>query len=167
AAITVVVCVLALLLSLTRGGVISMVAAGMLTLAVLRIKAPARSKLIPGASLLVVVALLIAAWLGFEQIYHRLTSITDTNAANLRGQMLKDLSEAWKQFPIFGTGLGTHAVVFPMFDHSEVAAVATHAENEYAQTMTETGAVGLLLAMVFIVMIWVNYARCIRGHFSS
>jgi hypothetical protein len=105
--------------------------------------------------------------MGFEQVYRRMVSITESNAANLRGQMLRDLRQAWKQFPIFGTGLGTHGVIFPMFDHSEVAAVATHAENEYAQTMTETGAIGLLLAIAFIVMIWMKYAETIRDRFSS
>src|SRR5438874_13787222 len=33
--------------------------------------------------------------------------------------------------------------------------------------MTETVAIRLLQSITFIVMIWINYARAIRGHFSS
>ena len=144
-----------------------MLATASITIVILRIKAPARSKVVAGVSLLVAVIVLAMAWIGLEKVYHRFASITETNAGNWRGQMLKDLTHAWKQFPIFGTGLGTHSVIYPIYDRSQVAAVATHAENEYAQTMTETGAIGIALVVMFAVMIWINYARAIRGRFTS
>jgi tetratricopeptide (TPR) repeat protein len=164
---TILACSIAILLSLTRAGVISMLVAGAMTLVVLRVKAPARSRIVTIASLLVAAIVLAVAWIGFETVSRRFVSITEATAGNWRGQMLRDLTQAWKRFPILGTGLGTHAVIFPMFDRSQISAVATHAENEYAQTLTETGAIGLLLALTFAVMIWVNYARAIRGRISS
>ena len=167
AAVTIVACAIATALSLTRGGVLSMLAAGVLTLIVLRIKTPTKTTVIANVSFFAAAIVIAVAWLGFDQIYHRFASLTDTNAANWRGQMLLDLRAAWKSFPIFGTGLGTHAVIFPMYDHSPIAAVATHAENEYAQMMTETGAVGLLLAIAFIATIWRNYLRVLSERFSS
>ena len=158
---------IALLLSMTRGGMLSMLVSGALTLLILLVKAPWRRSVAASIAILIPMIVIAVAWIGFDQVYHRFTSITEANAANSRGQMLSDLRQAWKHFPVFGTGLGTHPVVFPMFDHSNVLAVATHAENEYAQMMTETGGVGLALAMVFIVIIWMHFAQTIRGRFSS
>src|SRR5207302_6195789 len=45
--------------------------------------------------------------------------------------------------------------------------VATHAEKGYARSMTEMGAVGLWLALIFAAVVWLSYARAIRGHFAS
>ena len=44
------------------------------------------------------------------------------------------------KFPFFGTGLGTFGFVFPLFEQSAQLSWAGHADNEYAQLMTETGA---------------------------
>ncbi|MEJ2705830.1 MAG: tetratricopeptide repeat protein, partial [Sedimentisphaerales bacterium] len=65
--------------------------------------------------------------------------------------------------PAFGTGLGTHQVVYPMFDRSTVAALAAYAENEYAQAAEETGCIGLGALVVFGIIIWTNYVRNIRN----
>jgi len=164
---TIIFCSIALLLSLTRGGMISMIVAGAFSLMLLQLKLRGRSQILKVVSLIAVVIALAVVWVGFDQVYPRYATLTDARAANWRGQMLTDLREAWKLYPIFGSGLGTHAVVFPMFDHSQTLAVATHAENEYAQMLTETGGLGLALLVTFIVVIWISFARAIRGGFSS
>ena len=70
------------------------------------------------------------------------------------------------KFPLFGTGLGTHAVVYPMFDRSTIPALAAHAENEYAQLLEETGLAGLGVLIIFGFIIWSNYAKCVRNNTS-
>jgi tetratricopeptide (TPR) repeat protein len=83
-------------------------------------------------------------------------------------QILRDLSRAWREYPVFGTGLGTHRFVFPMFDTSRAASgVATHAENEYAQVAEETGAAGFAMVVLFLGIAAAAYAKCLRGHRSS
>ena len=77
--------------------------------------------------------------------------------------MLKDLTVCFGQFPVFGTGLGTHSVVYPMYDSSTIKAIATHAENEYAQVLEETGIIGLVLLVAFGIIIWRKYTRNISG----
>ncbi|GAH48738.1 unnamed protein product, partial [marine sediment metagenome] len=79
---------------------------------------------------------------------------------------LKDIALAWTRFPLFGTGLGTHEVVYPMFDRSTIAGLAAHAENEYAQTAEETGILGLGMLFVFGLMVWFSFARNIRSAYT-
>jgi len=66
-----------------------------------------------------------------------------------------------KDFPILGTGLGTHRYVYPTYhdDPSETSEY-THAENGYLQVAMETGITGLAVAGLLIGLVgyW-----CIRG----
>jgi O-antigen ligase len=164
---TIVTGSVALLLSLTRGGMISMLVAAAFSFMVLRFKIRGRSQLVKTISLCAVLIALAVAWSGFDHVYHRMSSLTESRAGNWRGQMLKDVFAAWKLYPIFGTGLGTFRVVFPMFDHSQTLAVATHAENEYAQLLVETGEIGLVLIIVFLATVWRSFAQAIRGRATS
>jgi tetratricopeptide (TPR) repeat protein len=101
--------------------------------------------------------------IGFDVIYDRLGTLRDPiAAAGSRPQILKDIAAAWTKFPMLGTGLGTHAVVYPMFDRSTVTLLAAHAENEYAQALEETGLIGLTTLVIFGVIIWSSYPKNIR-----
>jgi tetratricopeptide (TPR) repeat protein len=102
-------------------------------------------------------------YIGFDAVYDRLATLRDLHTAEAgRLQILKDIAIAWTRFPLFGTGLGTHPVVYPMFDRSTITALAAHADNEYAQALEETGLVGLGLLIIFGITIWLSYARSIR-----
>jgi len=149
-------------LSLSRGGMISMIIAGAFTTLALS----ARTSL--KGSGWIIVSLALAAFIcllyvGFDTVYDRLGTLSDLHEAQGgRWQILKDVAVAWTRFPIFGTGLGTHEVVYPMFDRSTVAALASHAENEYAQAAEETGIVGLLALVGFGIAVWYSYGRILR-----
>ena len=105
--------------------------------------------------------------LGFESIYDRLATLQKVDAASsaysARWQTLVDLWPMWFKFPIFGTGLGSHAWVFHMFDRSNDFVLTSHVENEYAQLMEEMGLSGLLLALAFIAFIICSGLRAIRS----
>ena len=98
-------------------------------------------------------------------LFERLSSLRHvTQEGGDRWQILKDLSVAWRQFPVVGTGLGTHRFIFPIFDRSTIFAIANYAENDYAQLMEETGGIGLLLCLLFIAQIMRQYIKCVRQH---
>lgn len=148
--------------SLTRGGMIAMLIATGFTALVVTAK-----RSLKGHSWIMVVMALTAftcvLYIGFDAVYIRLATLRDFHKAESgRLQILKDIAVAWTKFPILGTGLGTHSVVYPMFDHSTITALAAHAENEYAQTLEETGIVGLGSLITFGIIIWLNYTRSIR-----
>jgi len=148
--------------SLSRGGMISMMIAGAFTTLVVSSR---RSLKGSGwvMALLALGAFLCVLYVGFDAVYDRLGTLREVDKAEAgRWQIVKDIAAAWTRFPILGTGLGTHEMVYPMFDRSTVPAIASHAENEYAQTAEETGLIGLAALMLFGVLVWSSYAGVIR-----
>jgi len=148
--------------SLTRGGMLSMLTAAAFTTLLL-----ASRRSLKGHGWIIVIVALIAficvLYIGFDAVYNRLATLRDFHEAQSgRLQILKDIAVAWAKFPLLGTGLGTHSVVYPMFDRSTITALAAHAENEYAQAAEETGLVGLGLLVIFGIIIWSSYVRTIR-----
>ncbi len=160
-------CMAAVFISLTRGGVVSMLFA----MAFTTLLFTSRRSLRNHAWIMIVMALIafiVVLYIGFDAVYDRLATFRDLDKAESgRLQILKDIWVAWGKFPIFGTGLGTHLVVYPMFDRSVTVPLAAHAENEYAQAAEETGLLGLGLLIIFGIIVWWNYARNIRKTHSS
>ncbi|HNY76784.1 MAG: O-antigen ligase family protein [Sedimentisphaerales bacterium] len=150
-------------LAMSRGGVISMLLAGALTTLALSLR-----KSIRGSGWIMVVLALGAfscvLYIGFDAVYDRLTTLRDlSRAEGGRGQILRDIAVAWTRFPILGTGLDTHEVVYPEFDRSVAPALASHAENEYAQAAEETGILGLVALVTFAAIIGTYYVRAIQN----
>lgn len=150
-------------LAMSRGGVIGMLMAGALTTLVLSLRRPMR-----GSGWIIVVlalgAFVCVLYIGFDAVYDRLTTLRDLSTAEGgRWQIVSDIAVAWAKFPILGTGLGTHEVVYPEFDRSSIPALASHAENEYAQTAEETGILGLAALVVFGVLVGIHYVRAVKG----
>lgn len=156
-------CTASVFISLTRGGIVSMLIAMTFTTLLFVSRRSFRSH----GWIMVVIALIAftcVLYIGFDAVYDRLATLRDLDKAESgRLQILKDIWVAWTKFPIFGTGLGTHLVVYPMFDRSTITALAAHAENEYAQAAEETGLVGLGLLVIFGIIIWSNYMSVIRN----
>lgn len=141
---------IAVLVSLSRNGVISLLVAATVVGALLyrRGSLSWRGWLLGMLPMGVLLGLLL---FGFDVVYDRLATLRDTTALQNRWQMTLAALRAWRAFPIWGTGLGTHEVVFPMFDDSTTPAVAVHADNDYAQLLEETGLVGTVLVAAFVI----------------
>lgn len=102
---------------------------------------------------------------GFDFIYGRFATLHQADIYEYRWEMTAATLRAWQHAPIWGTGLGTHEVVFPMFDTSVTPVVAADADNDYAQLLEETGIVGAAFLGAFmlgVVALIVKVAR--RGH---
>jgi tetratricopeptide (TPR) repeat protein len=149
-------------ISLTRGGMVSMLIAAAFTTLVVT-----SQHSLKGHGWIMLITTLVAfsctLYIGFDAIYERLTTLQNLDQYESRWQILKDLSVCFRCFPVLGVGLGTHSVVYPMFDRSTIAALATHAENEYAQLLEETGLIGLGLLIIFGTIVLCNYIRNIRN----
>jgi tetratricopeptide (TPR) repeat protein len=105
----------------------------------------------------------IVLYAAFDVMTSRMSTLRDLDTAGGgRQEMLRDMTAEFRRFPLLGTGLGTHQFVFGLFDHRNVATIATHAENEYAQLLEETGVVGATLAGAFLLGAVVAYARAVR-----
>lgn len=149
-------------LALTRGGVLSMLVAGTVTALVVASRSALKGR--GWVLLLLSLAVLIGTlYVAFDGLYGRLATRGALGRYQDRWQILRGLSLAVTRFPVVGTGLGTHEVVYPMFDRATVPALAAHAENEYAQVAEETGVAGLALVLAFTGIVGWNYVRCVRG----
>jgi hypothetical protein len=149
-------------LSLSCGGMISLTVAAVFTTLVLSFTRSLR-----GSSWLIAMmalgALVGVLYCGYDCVYERLGALRGLNrAAAGRWQIIEDAAVAWTRFPVTGTGLGTHEVVYPMFDRSASAALATHVENEYAQAAEEMGLLGLAALLTLAVFVWRSYAQAVR-----
>jgi O-antigen ligase/tetratricopeptide (TPR) repeat protein len=152
---------LAIFLSMSRGGITSSLLASIF-IAVMMAR---YRKLRPQGWIMLLLALFLAAGFSyglFSVTYDRWINSHHIASARDRWQMIRDAFSAWRTSPIVGTGLGTNAVVLPMFDSSESSAVAVYADNDYAQAAIEMGVIGLTLVIAFVTLTWINFARSIR-----
>lgn len=145
-------------LSSSRGGMVSLMLAFALTVLSLarlrKMKAASWSMLVIG--IFVLVAIL---YLGFDQIYARLETLSDIkNASGARWQTNIDvLGQLFPKHPWLGVGLGAHEVVFPSVSRVLIPANIAHVENEYVQVLEEAGLVGFILLAGFFALVGIKY----------
>ncbi len=148
-------------ISLTRGGMVSMLIAAVFTTLLL-----CSRRSLQGRSWIMVVMAFVAfaciLLLGFDAVYDRFETLQNFEGYKFRWQSLKDIAVSFMHFPLLGTGLGTHSVVYPMYQHINTTLLFTHAENEYAQALEETGTTGLGILIIFGIIISLSYLRNIR-----
>ena len=152
----------AVLLSLSRGGTISLATVGFVTTGMLlktrRITPKVASGCL-GVFLLIGTALTIH---GMDRVNTRLDSIWtelggifnntgDTSRAGRR-EVWQATVETITDFPVLGTGIGSHAAVTKAYMPPTDKRIFTHAENSYLNLGVETGLVGLALAITSIVI---------------
>ncbi|HPD13658.1 MAG TPA: O-antigen ligase family protein [Planctomycetota bacterium] len=150
-----------LFLSLTRGGMVSLLIAGGFTGLVTASRRTLRGRglILTGLALS---AFAVVLYIGFDAVYDRLATLRGLHGYGGRWEVVKNLAVSFTRFPLAGTGLGTHQVVYPMFDRSMAPDVASHAENEYAQAAEEMGVLGLGLLLAFLAIVGAAYIRSVR-----
>jgi len=157
----IIIGIASIFVSLTRGGMVSLLIAASFTTVLLASKRALKNS---GwiIALMALGAFICVLYISFDAVCDRLATLQHEQHYEGRWQIVKDIAVAWTKFPVLGTGLGSHEVVYPMFDRSTISALAAHAENEYAQTAEETGILGLLTLVAFGIIVWFSYARSVR-----
>jgi tetratricopeptide (TPR) repeat protein len=115
-------------------------------------------------SLVVVLGCLIltaALFCGFDSIYQHVSTLKKANEYSLRIHNASDILGIFKHYPLVGVGLGSHQYFFPRYETADSTGLSTHAENEYAQILEETGLAGLSCVLTFAVIVWVAAKRAI------
>ena len=143
------------LMSFSRGGAIAMAVALVVPGALFfRARLLTRNWFVGvvGIALLVLASLSIH---GYDRLAGRLDDFTAGSLDELdQGQVRRrlwgaNLSAARDHF-LFGTGLGSHREVYPMYLEETVPVEHTHAESGYLQVASEGGVVGVVLLAVGI-----------------
>lgn len=148
-------------LSLSRGGVISLVIAGAAT-GILLIWRRGQGRISSILMMLAVGGLLVIFYAASGAVFNRLSTLHQVASDNGdRAHVDEYLAREARQYPLLGTGLGTHRYIYPMYDQSVILNLSSYAENEFVQLMEETGAVGLALCAAFVLIVSIAYLKSI------
>jgi O-antigen ligase len=153
----------ALMLSASRGGIISMGAELAFLVLVILLKRTAGRHLFAGVVVLFL-AFLTVSWLGVSQILSRFSSfqtleVTQSKRASMR-------HGAWRIFvdhPVLGTGLGTLQQVYPPYETLYDGKIVNHAHNDYLEVLAETGALGGLGCVWFVGTLFIGALRFLQS----
>lgn len=67
----------------------------------------------------------------------------------------QDTIKLIKDFPVFGTGLGTYASIFPKYNSVKTYVIHNHARQEYLELLSETGILGFfIITFGFALFFW-------------
>lgn len=164
---------LAVILSLSRGGMIS-VLAGLVFIAIAKSRLPKNArrrreqssawlvwlKGLGGVAALGLILVAGVVWLGAEPVLQRLgRSIEQVQTeqpgdAISRSGIWRDTGKLIGDHTLFGVGLGAYETVFPAYSLNTIEMVVTHAHNDYLQVLADCGVIGGVLAVWFIGVIF-------------
>lgn len=152
-----IVMVVALFLSLSRGGIISFVGAMVFMGCLLLFK---RSKNQKGALILgslLVCTLIYLIYIGINPVLDRLFTLSESETYLKQGRLIVWVAtlEIAKDFKMLGSGLDTFETIFPHYQPLEVSKLYwLDAHNDYIQFTAETGMVGVLIASTFFIKLF-------------
>lgn len=153
----VLISVVSVLLSGSRGGVIGLLAEfALLTLVVFRAQPASLQRnraLIAGFSL----ALLAGAaffWLDPGGLWQRWEQLSDSRelTANMRAQVSADALRMARGHLAYGVGVGAFAAAYPAYQTVVTDNVIDYAHNDYAQFLAEGGAAAAILTVISLVL---------------
>jgi len=159
-----VIMTISIFLSGSRGGVIALVAE-LLVIAIFILLR--RRKRIAVAGLLLVLA--VTAGLAFSLASERLldhfaglAATVNEPSAHMRLTIARDGLKMVAAKPLLGWGMGTFPYVYPAYRSFYTDLLINQAHNDYLQILVETGALGLLAALGFLVLLYRAGLRNLR-----
>jgi O-antigen ligase len=159
-----VVMVIALVLTRSRMGNLSffasLLAAGAIGLALS--KRATRSMVVLIASLVVIDVFIVGTYFGVERVVERIEQ-TRMETED-RDEIARSALALWRDYPVFGSGLGSFHAVIPGYWGDIPGAPYTHAHNDYLQFAGEVGVIGaaLLGAMLLATFLAALRAQQVR-----
>jgi len=145
------------LLSLSRGGAVVMLLAAIVSVAACyRAKTLGPRFILSLGGVAVLIGVLLSIY-GYERVSGRLDtlrsgSIEAVDSVSGRWTIWATVFRAAGDFALFGSGVGSHREVYPMYLKNPPEREYTHAENGPLQVLLETGAVGLTLAAAGVAL---------------
>jgi O-antigen ligase len=101
-----------------------------------------------------ILILVLSLWIGLGTVVNRFLE-DDTLFKGGRTMFWGDVTSVIKDFPVFGTGLGTFASVYPAYEKSGFEMRLTHAHNDYLECFSEVGLLGglcLIGGLFFLIV---------------
>jgi O-antigen ligase len=143
----------ALFLSASRGGITSFFAEIGLLATLIVLRHGERKELAAAAAVLILASVLVS-WLGIGRALDRFASYRSLEVGE--GRRIEMLYGSWRIFldhPVAGTGLGTLQDVYPLYQTIDDGSVVNHTHNDYVETLAETGVIGGLCGLAFLILL--------------
>ena len=155
-------------LAISRGALIGLAVATVVAPVLMVIKRGWRERETPTViASLVAVAVVVGAVTWFVILPKFLASKAHNfdSSLNNRAAIRAKVPAMVRKWPVMGTGLESFEWVYPWFQGSKTdgRSITDHAENDYAQTLTDTGIVGGVITAAFLAIIIANWVRGYRG----
>jgi O-antigen ligase len=148
----IILMILGLLFSASRMGIVSLLFSYSLISFFFR-NPEKRERFSKTSVLIFALALLWAAWIGLDTVISRFLNVSE--GFEERGKIWVNTFQIIKDFPLFGSGLGTFLQVFPLYRSFHIRGVVTHTENDFLQLISEVGILGTgLLAFLFFFLLF-------------
>jgi O-antigen ligase len=160
----------ALVLSGSRGGIVSFAfQVGVLALLV-RSRRSREGPHLAAVGIVALAALALIAWIGAGKAIERFSTLPsgDTSMAR-RVTMARAAAEIAREHPIVGAGLGTLVAVYPRYETFYDGRVVEHVHNDYMEGLAEAGLLGALCGIAFFVVLYKQARKNFeaeQGHFS-
>jgi O-antigen ligase len=157
----------ALLLSASRGGILSF-GCQLVALAFVLLLRREKGKPLMVAAAVMLVAVGLVYWIGVRQILERFAAMQSLEATdNKRVAMWRGTWRVFLDHPLLGTGLGTLQIVYPPYETLYDGRIVNHAHNDYLEALAETGLIGGLCCAFFLATLFVESSRRLRSPSSS
>ncbi len=152
--------ILGLLFSASRMGIVSLLLSFSLISLLFR-SYDQRHRFSKTTVLIFSLALLWAAWIGLDAVISRF--FTTSEDFKMRWLFWVNTFQIIKDFPLFGSGLGTFAQIFPLYRSFPIRGFVTHAENDFLQLASDAGLIGIGLLFVLFFFLFIKTISKIRS----
>lgn len=144
----------AVVLSGSRGGILSVFCEIVILGLLLRKRVRVRRELVTAVLLIALCGGMIA-WLGTEKVALRFKALTSSELSrDRRISMYRDTFRIFLDHPWMGTGLGTLQFVYPRYESFYDGSIVDHAHNDYLELLADTGIAGGFCSLVFILILF-------------
>jgi len=157
-----VVPIVALLLSASRGGIISFTVQLVILSSLLLVRR-LQSKYMLVGGVLVLCAILAVSWIGIQEVLLRFSNYQSMDVTmGKRASMRHDTFRIFLDHPALGTGLGTLQMVFPPYESNYDARIVNHTHNDYLEVLAETGLAGGICCLWFLVVLFIESIKGLK-----
>ncbi|HLV94283.1 MAG TPA: O-antigen ligase family protein [Candidatus Acidoferrales bacterium] len=165
-----IVPVSALVLSGSRGGIVSFVfEIGVLAL-LARSRRSKEGPKMAAVGIVTLAALAMIAWIGAGKAIERFSNLPQNDITmSRRFSMVRGAGGIVRDHPLLGSGLGTLVVAYPRHETAYDGKVVEHAHNDYVELLAEGGLAGGICGLAFLILLYRRARKSFeaeQGHFS-
>ncbi|MFZ3329431.1 MAG: O-antigen ligase family protein [Candidatus Acidiferrales bacterium] len=160
----------ALILSSSRGGIVSFAFEVAVLVLLARTRRGLEGTRIIAIGVVALAAIVLIAWLGAGTAIERFSK---TRAGDVtltrRASMFRGAEHVFFDHPTKGAGLGTMVSVYPRYETIYDGLIVDHVHNDYIEALAETGLLGGLCGLVFLWLLCRGAQKSFaaeQGHFS-